>query len=247
MSSQARAIVLALPCALAALLLHSAAAFSNPGAAALFRHGQGNAAACRVETSRPRLCRPSVQERRVTKGFTYMSVSAWEAMVDRVIDDLNKGMAKYIFVRSVDSETAAELRAAVVVEGRGYKRRSAPAEGSPAPTLEEVVTAVHSAVRGAIVEREELIADEDWDKIARGFGQASVIINDEGEVKPANAPPLSLDDIVVQLKRLFPNATPEELEVRSSRTTFDRFALQRSTCTTELTCQNTCRRQRVAE
>jgi hypothetical protein len=68
-------------------------------------------------------------------------------------------MAKYIFVRSVDSETAAELRAAVVVEGRGYKRRSAPAEGSPAPTLEEVVTAVHSAVRVAIVEREELIAE----------------------------------------------------------------------------------------
>ena len=240
---------MALPCALAALMLHSAAAFSNPGAAALFRHGQGNAAACRFQT-RLRFCR-SVQERRVTKVFTYMSVSAWEAMVDRVIDDLNKGMAKYIFVRCVDSETAAELRAAVVVEGRGYKRRSAPAEGSPAPTLEEVVTAVHSAVRGAIVEREGLIAEEDWDKIARGFGQASVIINDEGEVKPANAPPLSLDDIVVQLKRLFPNATPEELEeaarrgmtleVRSSRTTFDRFALQRSTCTTELTCQNTCR------
>jgi len=241
MSSQARAIVLALPCALAALLLHSAAAFSNPGAAALFRHGQGNAAFAphlalcpALKSTRPRFCR-SVQERRVTKVFTYMSVSPWEAMVDRVIDDLNKGMAKYIFVRSVDSETAAELRAAVVVEGRGYKRRSAPAEGSPAPTLEEVVTAVHSAVRGAIVEREELIADEDWDKIARGFGQASVIINDEGEVKPANAPPLSLDDIVVQLKRLFPNATPEELEVKSSRTTFHRFVLQRSTCTTELT------------
>jgi len=42
----------------------------------------------------------------------HMSVgSNWEGMVDRVIDDLNKGVAKYIFVRSVDPETAAELRA----------------------------------------------------------------------------------------------------------------------------------------
>ena len=143
--------------------------------------------------------------------------TSWELMVDRVIDDLNKGMAKYIFVRNVDPETAAELRAAVIVAGRGYKRRSAPPEGAPTPTLQEVVTAVHSIVKDAVVEREELVPEDEWDKIALGFGQASAVVNDEGEERPANAPPLSLDEVVIQLERLFPNASPAEREEAARR------------------------------
>lgn len=143
--------------------------------------------------------------------------AGWEQMVDRVIDDLNKGMAKYIFVRNVDPETAAELRAAVLVAGRGYKRRSAPAEGAPAPTLQDVVSAVHCMVRDTVVDREELVPEDEWEKIAFGFGQASAIVNEAGEERPPNAPPLSLDDIVIQLERLFPNASPAEREEAARR------------------------------
>ena len=216
--------------------------------------------------------------------------SAWEAMVDRVVEDLNKGVAKYVFVRGLDPETAAELRAAVVVAGRGlsllllsthlhpmcacicacvhvcmhacihacmcmhvcmyvmyvcnvwmygcmygcnththtrtpeftnmyigYRRRNVPAEGAPAPSLDEVVKAVHGLVKGAIVDREGLVSEEEWDKIARGFGQASAIVNEAGEERPAEAPPLTLDEVVVQLQRLFPNALPTEVEEAARR------------------------------
>ena len=145
------------------------------------------------------------------------AIQEWEGMVDRVVEDLKRGVSKYIFVREVDDETAAELRAAVLVAGRGYKRRSAPAEGAPAPTLQEVVDAVQGLVRDAVVEREALMDEEEWDKIVRGFGQASTVVNDEGEVKPANAPPLTIDEVVVQLGRLFPNAEPLELEEAARR------------------------------
>jgi len=155
--------------------------------------------------------------RRVGVAVPRMVAEGWEAMVDRVVDDLNKGVAKYIFVRSVDAETAAELRASVLVAGRGYKRRSAPDEGAPAPSLEEVVTAVHGIVKDAIVEREELIAEDEWDKIARGFGLASAIVNAEGDERPASAPPLTLDQVVFQLERMFPNSSHEEREEAARR------------------------------
>jgi len=48
----------------------------------------------------------------------------------------------------------------------------------------------------AIVEREELIAEDEWDKIARGFGLATAIVNADGDERPANAPPLTLDQVV---------------------------------------------------
>lgn len=205
-----------------AVLLHSSAAFSVPGAPCL-RHAQTKASficgnGYRIVCGGVSVAAPRRQQ--VFAAGMRMSAPAgkdWESVVDRVINDLNKGMAKYIFVRSVDAETATELRAAVLVAGRGYKRRSAPADGAPVPTLQEVVTAVHGAVKAAIVEHEELIAEEDWEKIALGFGQASAIVNADGEERPANAPPLTLDEVVVQLERMFPNASPGELEEAARR------------------------------
>ena len=72
-------------------------------------------------------------------------------------------------------------------------------------------------VKGALVDREGLVSEEEWDKIARGFGQASAIVNEEGEERPAEAPPLTLDEVVVQLQRLFPNASPDEVEEAARR------------------------------
>lgn len=209
-----------------AMLLHSSAAFSVPGfLVPSLRHAhRSDICGHGWPAGVGRLARGggggSARRQAVSTVGLFMLASSgkdWESVVDRVIDDLNKGMAKYIFVRSVDAETAAELRAAVLVAGRGYKRRSAPAEGAPAPTLQDVVTAVHGAVKVAIVENEELIAEEDWDKIAVGFGQASAIVNADGDQRPANAPPLTLDEVVVQLERMFPNASPGELEEAARR------------------------------
>ena len=42
----------------------------------------------------------------------------------------------------------------------GYRRRNVPAEGAPAPSLDEVVKAVHGLVKGAIVDREGLVSEE---------------------------------------------------------------------------------------
>ena len=167
--------------------------------------------------SRSRAEQPAAALRNAPRMSSGGTQSAWEAMVDRVVEDLNKGVAKYIFVRGVDPETASELRAAVVVAGRGYRRRNAPAEGAPAPSLDEVVKAVHSLVKVAIVDREGLVSEEEWEKMARGFTQAKAIVNEDGEERPAEAPPLTLDEVVVQLRRLFPNASPEEVEEAARR------------------------------
>jgi len=207
---------LLLPALLLAAYLRQAPAFlvcpgARSGSAGALHPGRGR------PDARPSAATVRPQGRACALRASMSGAASWEQMVDRVIDDLNKGMAKYIFVRSVDPETAAELRAAVLVAGRGYKRRSAPQEGTPAPSLQEVVFAVHSIVKDAVVDREELVPAEEWDKIAMGFGQASAIVNDEGEERPPNAPPLSLDDIVVQLERMFPNASPAEREEAARR------------------------------
>ena len=195
--------------------IRHAAAFMAPAraGAAIIRGRAFSSAFCRRGAHPP--CRHLTTRRCLVSAA--MSLDEWEGMVDRIIGDLNSGVNKYVFVREVDDETAAELRAAVLVAGRGYKRRNRPAESAPAPSLQQVMDELQSMVKGAVVEREQLISEDEWDKIVRGFGQASKVVNDEGEARPDVAPPLTLDGVIQQLERMFPNASPGELEEAARR------------------------------
>eukprot|EP00960_Hanusia_phi_P043871 756319-Hanusia_phi.AAC.3 len=122
---------------------------------------------------------PLMKQRFLSKarrGIMVMQSSKDGAMdVDKTIDDvmkdINKYIDKYVFVRDVSADDAAEMRAAALVAKRKYRREISA--GSNPQNVGEVRTNLLENVKDILVNQQDLIGLDEWDKLLKGFSQDS--------------------------------------------------------------------------
>jgi len=125
--------------------------------------------------------------------------------IDDVMKDINKYIDKYVFVRDVSADDAAEMRAAALVAKRKYRREISA--GSNPQNVGEVRTNLLENVKDILVNQQDLIGLDEWDKLLKGFSQSNAV----------QRPSVDLDSIKTQLRRLFPNCLDRELEFAARR------------------------------
>jgi len=128
-----------------------------------------------------------------------------DTTIDEVMKDINKYIDKYVFVRDVSADDAAEMRAAALVARRKYRREVSA--GSLPQSVGELRTGLLQSVRDILVNQQDLIGPDEWDKLLKGFSQSTA----------AQRPSVDLDAIKTQLRRLFPNCSEQELEFAARR------------------------------
>ncbi|EKX48705.1 hypothetical protein GUITHDRAFT_162284 [Guillardia theta CCMP2712] len=120
-----------------------------------------------------------------------------DTTIDEVMKDINKYIDKYVFVRDVSADDAAEMRAAALVARRKYRREVSA--GSLPQSVGELRTGLLQSVRDILVNQQDLIGPDEWDKLLKGFSQSTA----------AQRPSVDLDAIKTQLRRLFPNCSEQ--------------------------------------
>lgn len=141
-----------------------------------------------------------------------------EKGTDQILKDITEGVNKFVFVRGIDQEKATEMRAIVLVAGRGYKRRLG--SGAPVESLDRVREDLHGMVRAQLVDIEQILTDEEWENVISGFKQSQDIPEHMKETTS------DMEWTRQQLRRLFPNASELEVEEAARKSTTLETAVQ---------------------
>jgi len=123
-----------------------------------------------------------------------------EGAADVIMGDMQKGLERFAFVKSLPQETVDEVEAILLTAARSYRRRVIAGGASPV-SMTQVREELHAMVEARLVQQEKLFTAEEWNQVLKGFQ-----VSEEGLFADTD-----IEELVVQLRRLFPNSQEVEL------------------------------------